>query len=58
MNLDTSIVENKGLSQNNCMAKCVDPDNFEPSYLDLHCLQRYLHWSAGKKGLRARFYSP
>ena len=24
--------------------------HYEPSYLDLHCLQRYLFWSAGMKG--------
>ena len=24
---------------------------YEPSHLDLNCLQRYLYWSAGMKGL-------
>ena len=40
------------------MANSVDPDqtaryDFEPSLLDLHCLQRYLYWSARMKGLSA-----
>ena len=32
------------------MINSVDPDEtarYEPSHLDLHCLQRYLYWSAG-----------
>ena len=32
------------------MANSVDPVEtapYEPSHLDLHCLQRYLFWSAG-----------
>ena len=29
-----------------------DPDETEPSYLELHCLHRYLHWSAGLKALK------
>ena len=38
------------------MANSVDSDKtaryfYEPSYLDLHCLQRYLHLSVGVKGL-------
>ena len=36
------------------MANSVDPDemaHYEPSCLDLHCLQRYLFWSAWLKGL-------
>ena len=36
------------------MANCVDPDEMahnEPSHLDLHCLHKYLFWSAGLKGL-------
>ena len=36
------------------MANSVHPDetaHYEPSHLDLHCLQRYLCWSAGMKGL-------
>ena len=31
------------------MANSVDPDEtarYEPSYQDLHCLHRYLRWSA------------
>ena len=43
--MDTSIVANRGFSQKSI----VDPD--EPSLLDLHCLQRYLYWSEGMKGL-------
>ena len=37
---------------NNRMANSVDSDEtaHEPSHLDLHCLQRYLYWSAGMKG--------
>ena len=30
------------------MANSVDPDemaHYEPSHLDLHCLQKYLYWS-------------
>ena len=33
----------------NRMANIVDPDemaHYEPSHLDLHCLQRYMFWSA------------
>ena len=40
---------------NNRMVNSVDPDEmapYEPSHLDLHCLQRYLYWSAGMEGLR------
>ena len=36
------------------MANSVDPDemaHYEPSHLDLHCLQRQLIWSAGLEGL-------
>ena len=36
------------------MPKSADPDGtarYEPSHLDLHCLQRYLYWSEGMKGL-------
>ena len=36
------------------MANSVDPDGtarHEPSHLDLHCLHRYLFWSAGLRGL-------
>ena len=35
-------------------ANSVDSDemaHYEPSRLDLHCLQKYLFWSAGLKGL-------
>ena len=38
----------------NRMATHVDPDEtarHEPSYQDLHCLHRYLFWSAGLKRL-------
>ena len=34
------------------MANSVDPDetaHYEPSHLDLHCLQKYLYWSIGMK---------
>ena len=37
------------------MASSVDPDEtarYEPSHHRLHCLHRYLFWSAGLKGLR------
>ena len=36
------------------MANNVDPDEttrYEPSHLDLHCLQNYLYRSTGIKGL-------
>ena len=49
MQVDTFIVA----KSNNRMANSVDPDEMasnEPSHLDLHCLQRYLYWSAGMKG--------
>ena len=39
---------------NNILANSVDPndtDHYEQSRLDLHCLQRYLYWSAGVTGL-------
>ena len=39
----------------NRMADSVDPDemaHYEPSYQDLHSLQRYLYWSAEMKDLR------
>ena len=41
---------------NNIMANSVDPDEtarHEPSHLDLHCLHRYLSWSAGLNGLKS-----
>ena len=37
------------------MRNSVDPDEiarYEPSNLDLHCLQRYLYWSAGIEELK------
>ena len=42
------------VKNNNRMANSVDPDemaHYEPSHLDLHCLQRYMYWSAGIRGL-------
>ena len=36
------------------MANSVDPDettHYDSSHLDLHCLQRYLYWSAGMEEL-------
>ena len=36
------------------MANSVHPDataRYEPSHQDLHCLQRYLHWSAEMKAI-------
>ena len=39
----------------NRMANSVDPDEmacYKPSYLDLLCLQRYMLWFAGLKGLK------
>ena len=53
LNLDTSIVANRKVSQNqNRMANSVNPDEtaHEPSHQDLHCLHMYLVWSAGLKG--------
>ena len=56
LNLDTSIVENRGFSlRSRTMANSVHPDEtarYEPSHLDLHCLQRYMCKSAGMKGLK------
>ena len=40
------------------MANSEDPvetAHYKPSQLDLHCLQRYLHWTAGMKGLTEKF---
>ena len=37
------------------MANSADPDemaSYKPSHLDLHCLQRYVYWSVGMKGLK------
>ena len=37
------------------MVNSVDPDEMahnEPSHLGLNCLQKYLYWSTGLKGLR------
>ena len=39
----------------NITANSVDPDEMahnEPSHQDLHCLRRYLVWSAGLKGFK------
>ena len=36
------------------MTNSVDPDetaHYEPSHLDLHCLQKHLSWSTRLKGL-------
>ena len=36
------------------MANSIDPDEtarYEPSHLDLHCLQKYQIWSTELKGL-------
>ena len=52
--MDTSIVAGFQSKINNRMANIVDPDEtarYEPFHLDLHCLQRHLHWSVGRKGL-------
>ena len=38
----------------NKMANSVDPDEtacYKPSHLNLHCLQKYLFYSTGLKGL-------
>ena len=38
----------------NRIANSADEDEtarYEPSHLDLHCLQRYLYWSVGMKRL-------
>ena len=38
------------------MTNSVDHDetaHYELSYLDLHCLQRYMYWSAGMKGFNS-----
>ena len=43
------------------MANRVYPDEtaqYEPSHQDLHCLQRYLVWSTGLKGLKLSFVLP
>ena len=40
------------------MAHSVDPDEmalYEPSHLDLHCLQWYMFWSARLKVLKDSF---
>ena len=39
------------------MTNSLDPDemaHYEPSHLDLHCLQRYLFWSVGLKVVRGQ----
>ena len=41
------------------MANSIDPDetaHYEPSHLDLHCLQKYLSWSNGLAGLTQLLY--
>ena len=41
-------------------ANSVDPDEtarYEPSHLDLHCLHRYMFWSAVLKGLTMASYT-
>ena len=49
LNLVKSTDENKGqLKIKNRMANSVDP---EQSHLDLHCLCKYMYWSAGLKEL-------
>ena len=52
-NLITSIVANRGFSKkiNDRIATGVELDETYKSHLDLHCLQRYLFWSAGMKEL-------
>ena len=54
LNLDTLFVANRGFNQIIITDwYSVDPDETardEPSHLDLHCLERYLVWSAGLKG--------
>ena len=40
------------------MTNSLDSDgtaHYEPSHLDLHCLQKYLSWSTGLKGLRGLY---
>ena len=57
LNLDTSIVANSKI--NNWITNDVDPDemaHYEPSHLDLHCLQRYLYWSKGMKELKETLF--
>ena len=41
---------------NNRMTNSVDPDKTarNESHLDLHCLERYLCWSVGMKGLNQK----
>ena len=42
------------------MANSVDPDEtarYKPSHLNLHCLHRYLFWSAGLKGFKSLLFS-
>ena len=50
-----AIVSNRESVKNqNKVANNVDPDetaHYEPSHLDLHCLQNNIFWSAGLKGL-------
>ena len=44
----------------NRMANSVDSDeraHHEPSHLFVHCLQKYLSWSTGLKGLNITLFS-
>ena len=44
----------------NTMANSIDPDEtarYEPSHMDLYCLQRSTYWSAGTKELKAPYSS-
>ena len=56
-----SIIAKRGLVKvKSRMANSVDHDemaHYEPSHLDLHCLQRYLFEFAGMKGLKCSMYN-
>ena len=54
LNLDTSIVANKDISQKSITntANSIDPSkttHYEPSHLDLHCLHKHLLLYTGLK---------
>ena len=54
--MDTFVVANMGFSSklNKKIANSVDPDEtarYKLSHMDLHCLQRCLYWSVGRKRL-------
>ena len=54
MGTSTDVNTGFSLKIKNGMANSVDPDEtarYEPSHLDLHCLHRYLFWSAWFKWL-------